>query len=161
MGCGENGQLGRLSERFASRNSRNWQQELMTPAIVPLKYAFKKGLSKSGEAPVPVQGILVATNVWAGGFASVVQLRSGHVLGFGLNSASQMGIAAEGTNEDACIFQPKFLANISNLEVDEISCGHHHTLILSKSGHVYACGLKEYGALGFGETEGVVDAPIE
>ena len=44
MGCGENGQLGRLSERFATRNARNWQTELMTPALVPLKYALKKGL---------------------------------------------------------------------------------------------------------------------
>ena len=47
MGCGENGQLGRLSERFATRNARNWKQELMTPALVPLKYAFKKGTKRS------------------------------------------------------------------------------------------------------------------
>ena len=46
-------------------------------------------------------------------------------------------------------------------QVAEISCGHHHTLILSKSGVVHACGLKEYGALGVGGTDGVVDAPVE
>jgi len=161
MGCGENGQLGRLSERFATRNARNWQTDLMTPAIVPLKYAFKKGLSKSGEAPIPVQRVLAATNVWAGGYTSVVQLQSGHVLGFGLNSAAQLGVASGGTNEAACVFQPKFLPDISNLEVAEISCGHHHTLILSKSGVVHACGLKEYGALGVGGTDGVVEKPIE
>ena len=46
-------------------------------------------------------------------------------------------------------------------QVREISCGHHHTLILGGDGAVYACGLKEYGALGFGGTEGVVDSPTK
>jgi len=161
MGCGENGQLGRLSERFATRNARNWKQELMTPALVPLKYAFKKGLSKNGEAPIPLPRVLVATNVWAGGFTSMVQLESGHILGFGLNSASQLGFASGGSNEEACVFQARFLPDISRLSVREISCGHHHTLILGGDGAVYACGLKEYGALGFGGTEGVVDSPTK
>jgi len=161
MGCGENGQLGRLSERFATRNSRNWQTSLMTPAPVPLKYAFKKGLSKNGEAHIPASGILVATNVWAGGFSSMVQLQSGHVLGFGLNSASQLGFESGGTNEAACVFQPKFLPEVSSLEIAELSLGHHHTLFLSKTGEVFACGLKEYGALGFGDTQGVVSTPTK
>jgi len=161
MGCGENGQLGRLSERFATRNARNWQADLMTPAQVPLKYAFKKGLSKSGETVPALPRILAASNVWAGGFTSMVQLESGHVLGFGLNSSSQLGMPAAESNEASCVFQPKFLPNISSLEVKDISCGHHHTLILSNDGVVYACGLKEYGALGFGETQGVVDVPTK
>ena len=50
---------------------------------------------------------------------------------------------------------------IESSKVKEISCGHHHTLILSKDGSVHACGLKEYGALGFGETNGVVEAPTK
>lgn len=160
MGCGENGQLGRLSERFATRNARNWQADLMTPAQVPLKYAFKKGLSKSGETAA-LPRILVASNIWAGGFTSMLQLESGHVLGFGLNSSSQLAIPSTESNEAACVFQPKYLPNVSDLEVKDISCGHHHTLILSKDGAVYACGLKEYGALGFGGTDGVVDAPTK
>jgi len=161
MGCGENGQLGRLSERFATRNARNWQAELMTPALVPLKYALKKGLS-SGDLP-PVPGLPVASNVWAGGYTSMVQLETGHVLGFGLNSASQLGFTTGGSNEAACVFQPRFLPDISQLKVREISCGHHHTLILGGDGVgcVYACGLKEYGALGLGGTEGVVSKPTK
>ena len=56
-------------------------------------------------------------NVWAGGFTSMVQLESGHVLGFGLNSASQLGLESGGSNEAACVFQPKFLPDISQLKV--------------------------------------------
>ena len=42
MGCGENGQLGRLAERFATRAGRNWQRALMRPAIVPIKMASRQ-----------------------------------------------------------------------------------------------------------------------
>ena len=77
------------------------------------------GLSKNGEAPIPLPRVLVATNVWAGGFTSMVQLESGHILGFGLNSASQLGFASGGSNEEACVFQARFLPDISRLSVSQ------------------------------------------
>lgn len=160
MGCGENGQLGRLQERFATRNARHWKNALMTPALVPLKYAFKKGLHHNGLGTAPPSDKIIATNTWAGGFTSMVQLESGHVLGFGLNSVSQLGMEAVGTNEETCVYQPRLLPSISNLEVSDVSCGHHHSLILTKGGQVYACGLKQYGALGTGGVEGLEENPV-
>lgn len=171
MGCGENGQLGRLAERFATRAGRNWERALMRPAIVPIKMASRQAgkgssdkssssdLNKSQDAAGHARS---ATDIWAGGYASVVKLESGAVLGFGLNSSSQLGFqSAASTAEECCVFQPKFLPAISALEPRFVSCGHHHTLILNRDHRVYACGSKEYGACGVEEAEAdVVVNPV-
>ena len=189
MGCGENGQLGRVAERFSTRaGSRNWQRALMRPAIVPIKMASRladrgggaaggsivekraslslhsasdldksrdSSSSSSSSSPSPSssggQGRWV-TDIWAGGYASVVKLESGAVLGFGLNSSSQLGFRSGGASaEECCVFRPEYLADISALDPVSVSCGHHHTLVLAgRDGNVYACGSKAYGACGVG-----------
>ena len=104
----------------------------------------------------------VATDIWAGGYASVVQLESGAVLGFGLNSSSQLGFQFAGaTAEECCVFQPKYLPALSALEPRSVSCGHHHTLVVAgKDERVYACGAKAYGACGQDPDEGVEETPV-
>lgn len=174
MGCGENGQLGRLAERFATRAGRNWERALMRPAIVPIKMASRQAgrgtdkqncltsssdLNKSQDSAGHAR---TATDIWAGGFASIVKLESGAVLGFGLNSSSQLGFRSTGaTAEECCVFQPKFLPTLSALEPRFVSCGHHHTLVLGRDARVYACGAKEYGACGVEGEGDVVVSPIE
>lgn len=191
MGCGENGQLGRLAERFATRAGRNWERALMRPAIVPIKMASRKAErggggggdnnkrnslppstaasdqdddDKSQDSAGHAAARTTATDIWAGGYASVVKLGSGAVLGFGLNSSSQLGFRSSGATkaEECCVFQPKYLPEISALEPRFVSCGHHHTLVLAKDDRVYACGSKEYGACGVVESEGddVVVSPV-
>ena len=195
MGCGENGQLGRVAERFSTRaGSRNWQRALMRPAIVPIKMASRladrggsggggnsgaaggstslslhsasdldksrdSSLSSSSSSPSPSPSPLSSsvhgrsvTDIWAGGYASVVKLESGAVLGFGLNSSSQLGFRSVGASaEECCVFRPEYLADISALDPVSVSCGHHHTLVLAgRDGNVYACGSKAYGACGIG-----------
>ena len=165
MGCGENGQLGRLAERFATRAGRNWQHALMRPAIVPIKMASRRAdrgsdkqlslpssdLNKSQESSSSSHhDRRIAVDIWAGGYATIVKLESGAVIGFGLNSSSQLGFKSTGaTAEECCVFQPMYLPALSALEPSAISCGHHHTLaISSKDDRVYACGAKAYGACG-------------
>ena len=187
MGCGENGQLGRVAERFATRAGRHWQRALMRPAIVPIKMASRRAekrdvannadeaaatgaktvsssdLNRSQDAATSKSASRV-TDIWAGGYASVVKLESGAVLGFGLNSSSQLGFRSDAaTAEECCVFQPKYLASLTALDPTFVSCGHHHTLILSgKDRRVYACGAKAYGACGGGEADScgeAVEAP--
>lgn len=73
-GCGEQGQLGRLSEKKTDRNYRQGINDLLTPGQVH----FKANLG--------------AENVWAGTYATFVQtVKNNEVYVFGLNNYNQIG----------------------------------------------------------------------
>ncbi|CAK1595156.1 unnamed protein product, partial [Parnassius mnemosyne] len=134
MGCGEQGQLGRLSQRSASRDARQGFSALLVPSKVILKCG--------------------ASRVWAGYHATFILDAAGEkVFAWGLNNYGQLGITGE--KRKTAIFSPTE-CDAFNIGVtwSEIACGQHHSLALDTTGQVYALGRNEYGRLGLGEKSG-------
>ncbi|XP_026324538.1 regulator of chromosome condensation-like isoform X2 [Hyposmocoma kahamanoa] len=139
MGCGEQGQLGRLSQRSASRDTRQGFSALLVPSKVTLKGG--------------------ASRVWAGYHATFI-LDGGQdkVIAWGLNNYGQLGVTGE--KRKTALFSPTecdaFTA--TNVGWKSVACGQHHSLALDTSGQVYAIGRCEYGRLGLGSREGDAEA---
>ncbi|XP_053620968.1 regulator of chromosome condensation isoform X2 [Plodia interpunctella] len=132
MGCGEQGQLGRLSQRSASRDARQGFSALLVPSKVTLKGG--------------------ASRVFAGYHATFALDASGQdkVFAWGLNNYGQLGITGE--KRKTAIFSPTecdaFAAAGGGWRA--LSAGQHHSLALDNAGVVYAIGRCEYGRLGLG-----------
>ncbi|KAJ8681275.1 hypothetical protein QAD02_017062 [Eretmocerus hayati] len=132
-GCGEQGQLGRVSERSTDRHSRGGMTQLLTPGQVRFK------MNKHVEAE----------NIWAGTYSTFIKNRHNNdVYVFGLNNYSQIGL--KGTDKQ---YHPQISQTFSTRKWVEISSGQHHTVALDDEGNVFVLGRKEYGRLGLGSVE--------
>lgn len=129
-GCGEQGQLGRVAARTASRNTRQGMGPLLTPAIVEFKIRKK----------------LEFDDIWAGTYCTFArEYQSGDIYVFGLNNYHQIGL------KDAVVhFHPQVSKTFSGKTWRHISSGQHHTVALDNEGQVFVMGRKEYGRLGLG-----------
>ncbi|XP_071448341.1 regulator of chromosome condensation [Hetaerina americana] len=128
-GCGEQGQLGRVSERTANRNSRHGLAHLLSPLPVHLKLK------------------VLFDEIWAGAYCTFAREKSkGEIYVFGLNNYSQLGHP-----HLKPIFHPVPAPTFSGNKWTQISGGQHHTLALDHMGVPYALGRKEYGRLGLGK----------
>ncbi|CAH2062022.1 unnamed protein product, partial [Iphiclides podalirius] len=139
MGCGEQGQLGRLSQRSASRDARQGFSALLAPSKVILKGG--------------------ASRVWAGYHATfVLDANNDKMFAWGLNNYGQLGITGE--KRKTAIFSPTECDAFTsaNTSWGSVACGQHHSLALDSNGLVYAIGRTEYGRLGLGDRTG--DAEI-
>lgn len=85
-------------------------------------------------------------HVTCGGAHTVAVTGSGTLFSFGLNNHGQLG-ACEGFDEMP-VPQECFLPAL----VDSASAGETHTLAVSSSGEVWACGNNEEGQLGLGSS---------
>lgn len=133
-GCGESGQLGRLAEMFATRDSRNRNgfDVLLVPAVVKV-YRTRR--------------LVLFDGVWAGGDNTFARDAStGHVYACGLNNYNQMGDPDTNTK-----FQPILLKAIMDRKWKQFTCGQHHGLALESTGRVFSMGRHDYGRLGLGE----------
>ncbi|KAK7079130.1 Regulator of chromosome condensation [Halocaridina rubra] len=141
-GCGESGQLGRIAEVFAHRNSRNRRGIATLLEPLPLKvYSHRK--------------IVLFDDVWAGGMTTFAKARkTGDIYAFGLNNYNQLG--DEDTNMR---FQPSLMNNFSGKSWIQISGGQHHSLALSDNGIVHSMGRREYGRLGMGDIKEDIKKP--
>ncbi|THD27065.1 Regulator of chromosome condensation [Fasciola hepatica] len=75
MGCGEQGQLGRIAERFARTGGRSGMNALLQPA------------------ECRVRGAVRFSDAWAGGFATFARCQStGQIYACGLNNYGQLGL---------------------------------------------------------------------
>ncbi|XP_045583192.1 regulator of chromosome condensation [Procambarus clarkii] len=141
-GCGESGQLGRIAEVFASRDSRNRKgiETLLDPQ--PIK------VFKSRKA-------VLFDDVWAGGVGTFARAReTGNIYAFGLNNYNQLG------DEDTNLkFQPVLLKSFVGKTWKQISGGQHHSLALTDDGTAYCMGRREYGRLGLGELQHDIKKP--
>ncbi|CAF1022863.1 unnamed protein product, partial [Didymodactylos carnosus] len=72
----------------------------------------------------------------------------GTVYSFGVNSAGQLGLG----NSDDCVCACPLLC-LRGSPICYIACGANHSVIISKSGTVFTCGLNSSGQLGVGDTE--------
>ncbi|KAJ8340880.1 hypothetical protein SKAU_G00331710 [Synaphobranchus kaupii] len=131
-GCGEQGQLGRVPERFANRGGRKGLQRLLVPQSVLLR----------------LRGKVHFTDVFCGAYFTFAVTKEGHVYGFGLSNYHQLG--TPGTN--TC-FAPVKLTSFKNSTTSWVSFsgGQHHTVCLDSEGRVYSLGRAEYGRLGLGQ----------
>ncbi|XP_029156286.1 regulator of chromosome condensation-like [Nylanderia fulva] len=129
-GRGEQGQLGRVAARTASRNSRQGIGLLLIPGIVEFKITKK----------------LQFDDIWAGNFCTFAkEHQKGDIYVFGLNNFHQIGLK----NNDI-IFHPQLSKTFSGKIWKHISSGEHHTIALDDAGQVFVMGRKEYGRLGLG-----------
>ncbi|PAA77407.1 hypothetical protein BOX15_Mlig016926g1, partial [Macrostomum lignano] len=141
FGCGEQGQLGRVSERQASsRGGRAGLSALLTPREIRLD--SRRRLAQFDD-------------VWAGAYASFARVRGGVggvgdlVLAWGLNNFYQLG-----TGDLENRFFPAVAIEFNGRRWQELSSGQHHTVAVDSEGGVFACGRGEYGRLGRGRSFG-------
>ncbi|XP_071757739.1 regulator of chromosome condensation [Centroberyx gerrardi] len=129
-GTGEQGQLGRVAERFASGGGRRGLSRLLTPQVVKVK------------------GKVHFVDAFCGAYFTFAVSKEGYVYGFGLSNYHQLG--TKGIN---ICFLPVKLTCFKNSTTSwvEFSGGQHHTVCLDAEGQVYSLGRAEYGRLGLGQ----------
>ncbi|XP_075987521.1 regulator of chromosome condensation 1 isoform X2 [Anticarsia gemmatalis] len=135
MGCGEQGQLGRLSQRSASRDARQGLSALLVPSKVTLKAG--------------------ASRIWAGYHATfVLDANNEKMFAWGLNNYGQLGITGE--KRKTALYAPSECDAFSSRGTNwqRVAPGQHHSLALDANGLVYAIGRCEYGRLGLGDRPG-------
>ncbi|KAM3968712.1 LOW QUALITY PROTEIN: regulator of chromosome condensation 1 [Aphomia sociella] len=138
MGCGEQGQLGRLSQRSASRDARQGFSAL----LVPSKVTLKGGASK----------------VWAGYHATfALNAANEKLFAWGLNNYGQLGISGE--KRRSALFAPAECDLLPGGSWRTLAAGQHHTLALETRGRLLAVGRCEYGRLGLGDRVGDAETP--
>uniref|UniRef100_A0A182QFE8 RCC1-like domain-containing protein n=1 Tax=Anopheles farauti TaxID=69004 RepID=A0A182QFE8_9DIPT len=132
VGCAEQGQLGRVSIRAASGESRRGKTQLLQPGIV----------TRRGK-------MVTADAIWATTYCTFYKdFQTGRIFAFGLNNYCQLGIP----NPSEDVVKPVFVPEPTSFdEVLQIAGGQHHTLVLKTDHKVYAIGRKEYGRLGLGD----------
>lgn len=128
IGCAEQGQLGRVTARTLTGESRRGTKTLLTPGIIPKK-----------------AGKFVANAIWATPFCTFLREQTTNsIYGFGLNNYNQLGVNKSGKEFEHFPCLSKF----SN--VKSIQGGQHHTIILTNDNKVHAIGRRDYGRLGLG-----------
>jgi hypothetical protein len=87
------------------------------------------------------------TAIKSGGFHSLVLTRSGEVYAWGSNYRGQIGCG-----DDFYESIPTKVKALNDIKIKMISCGYHHSMVLTENGCVYSWGYNEFGQLGLGNT---------
>lgn len=131
IGCAEQGQLGRVTARTLTGESRRGKKTLLTPGCIPKR-----------------AGMFVANAIWATPFCTFLRENSTDLIyGFGLNNYNQLGVKKGGKEFEHFPVPSKFN------DVKTITGGQHHTIVLTNDSKVFAIGRKDYGRLGLGDIE--------
>ena len=79
----------------------------------------------------------------AGKFHNLFLTKSGRLYGLGFNRFGQLGL------NNSMYLHAEYSTEIftDNIQIDQISTGAHHTLILSKSGELYGFGARKNGQM--------------
>ena len=133
LGAGEQGQLGRVGERFTFRGGRRGLSLLLQPDRVHAKNRR-----------------ICFANVWAGSCNTYALTMDGDVLACGLNNYYQLGVP-EGLLHFTLVKSDSFSRLNCEAGLDKIVAGQHHAIATDKKGRAYAVGRAEYGRLGLGE----------
>ncbi|KAE9544404.1 hypothetical protein AGLY_001583 [Aphis glycines] len=124
MGCGDEGQLGRICQRHSNRDSRVGKQLLLNPQLLNLR---KK-----------------VDDIWANYDTTFLRLSDSSIYSFGLNAHGQLGVE----NDDKCVYFPQMSESLSRLKIKSISAGTQHVTLLDEQGAVYVLGDYKDGRLG-------------
>ncbi|KAH8366148.1 hypothetical protein KR093_009749, partial [Drosophila rubida] len=133
VGCAEQGQLGRISERSVGGEGRRGKRDLLRPDQLLIKR------TKPFEA------------IWATNYCTFLRESQTDIIwAVGLNNYKQLTHAKE---------VERILIPIKTdlKDVKQIAGGQHHTLVLNNSANLFAIGRPEYGRLGIGDVKEVVD----
>ena len=103
------------------------------------------------RVPRLVKGLatMKVTQVSAGMYHSCALTASGQLYTWGNNSKGQLGL---GRNSDM-VFSPSLVESLTGVPVAGVTCGGNHTLVVTRSGAVYAWGSNNHGQLGLGDTK--------
>jgi len=134
VGCAEQGQLGRVAERFVARGGRRGLQLLLLPDRVHAKNRRT-----------------VFADVWAGSYDTLALSTDNEVLVCGLNNYNQLGVPKGKVIHTLTKSKALTEAAANCGGWAHIVVGQHHTLALDAAGNVHALGRVEYGRLGLGE----------
>lgn len=131
VGNSEQGQLGRVPERFAHRGGRAGLKLLLSSDKLRMK-------NKS----------TVVQDAWAGSYNTIVRTDKDEMFVMGLNNYNQLGVQL---NKGLTFFMPTRSKSLEQADLETLAFGQHHTLVLGKDSGVHALGRSEYGRLGLGE----------
>ncbi|KAG8435258.1 hypothetical protein GDO86_013274 [Hymenochirus boettgeri] len=106
------------------------------------------GHDKSRKKPEQV-GALDAQIILAAscGEAHTLALNDkGQVFAWGLAADGQIGIPVS----EEYVRVPRNIKSLSDIQIVQVACGHHHSLALSKESDIFAWGQNKYGQVGLG-----------
>ncbi|XP_021567719.1 probable E3 ubiquitin-protein ligase HERC6 isoform X2 [Carlito syrichta] len=108
-----------------------------------------RGRAPSGEHPAPVKALrtLHVDFVSCGKEHSLAVCHKGRVFAWGVGSEGQLGI---GEFMETCSIPTK-ITTLKGIKIIQVSCGHYHSLALSKDSQVFSWGKNSHGQLGLGE----------
>lgn len=76
-------------------------------------------------------------------------------LGFGRNPSGQLGLG----KDIKLVEKPTIIPVLDQLNVVQAAVGRHHTLFLTDTGTVYACGENKSGQCGVGNSHPIINVP--
>ncbi|BFF98101.1 regulator of chromosome condensation [Drosophila madeirensis] len=133
VGCAEQGQLGRISQRSVGGEGRRGKRDLLRPDELILKR------TKPFEA------------IWATNYCTFLrESQTETIYAVGLNNFKQLAY-----EKDVDVVLYPIASKLKDIKL--ITGGVHHTLFLKSDQKCYAVGRPEYGRLGLGEKADVVD----
>ncbi|XP_001352694.1 regulator of chromosome condensation [Drosophila pseudoobscura] len=133
VGCAEQGQLGRISGRSVGGEGRRGKRDLLRPDQLIVNR------TKPFEA------------IWATNYCTFLRESQTEVIwAVGLNNFKQLAYEQD---EDLILHPIKTALK----DIKQISGGIHHTLFLKNDQRCYVVGRPEYGRLGLGSKQDVVD----
>jgi alpha-tubulin suppressor-like RCC1 family protein len=114
------------------------------------------GLGNTGEEITPrlISGLSNVTEISCGFYHTIFLTSEGRVYSCGSNYWGQLGLGSTTTITTPTLIETFYNSdslpiNYDRITITKISCGFFYSLFLSKEGHVYSCGINEYGELGF------------
>ena len=105
MGNSEQGQLGRVSEKFSQRGGRRGLAALLTPEQVRTNFRLQLGSF---------------VDVWAGSYNTVARTEGGQMMVMGLNNYSQMALPV---SKGLTFFMPHQSKNMTALSLRNVAIG--------------------------------------
>ncbi|XP_001160851.3 probable E3 ubiquitin-protein ligase HERC6 isoform X1 [Pan troglodytes] len=105
--------------------------------------------AQRGELPEPIQALetLTVDLVSCGKEHSLAVCHKGRVFAWGAGSEGQLGIG----EFKEISFTPKKITTLNGIKIIQVSCGHYHSLALSKDSQVFSWGKNSHGQLGLGK----------
>ncbi|XP_052846834.1 LOW QUALITY PROTEIN: regulator of chromosome condensation [Drosophila gunungcola] len=136
VGCAEQGQLGRLSERSISGEGRRGKRDLLRPTQLIIARA------KRFEA------------IWATNYCTFMRESQTQITwATGLNNFKQLAHETKGKEFAVTPIKTELK------DILQISGGQHHTVVLTTDLKCSVVGRPEYGRLGLGDVKDVVEKP--
>jgi len=95
-----------------------------------------------------VRETLIIQDISAGGRHSLVLMEDGSLFSFGFGTNGQLGLRSTSNKS-----RPQYVKDMAGKRVIQIAAGWNHSLVLTESGDLWACGYGAHGQLGLGDKE--------